>query len=686
MIKLRTAILLCLAAGGPIAPIVVAAPRVMLVESFTNYSCPDCPIADAVTNAFLAACGPVLVLGVQYHAAWPDADDPYYLDTAVDADGRSDYYSLFAVPAVRSDGEATPDSSPPALAAAAGMHLGAEAPFTIGVEQAIHGEKISVTATVTAVGAVPADNLVLRMALVETEIHLVEPIGGNGETDFYNTVRAMLPGHAGTALAISQGESQVFVQSATIDAAWNLANIRAVVWVQDDGTHEVLQAGSTAPRPTQAFFYGASETADVVALASLHSFGSLLTNYGTLADVYDIHIAPGLPAGWSGSVCVGATCYPPWITDVAVGLAGGARIAITVDVQPLEASGSGTMTLAATSRANPTQSWTRVFKVISDDVPVLLVDNDGGASRESWYTSALDASGQFFATWDHTANGAPTAAQLGKFPGVVWTANDNLPPLAAGDMAALAGFLDGGGRLLISDSRLGWTCTPPMPLATPDTYTWYTRYMGASFIGTALGDDSISGVGGDPIGDGLSFNLGGGTGAAVRFDSSLEIAPGAGAFACLMFDADLEAGIRHAHDPFRVVYLTYEFETQDSEESRNLVMDRSLAWLASPLVGVPGDRLPPLAVGPTAVPNPFNPATRIAFTVGGVVPVPVRVAIHDLRGRFVRILWDGPAAPGECTLTWDGRTGAGALAASGVYLLRVRVADVRRSLRLTLAR
>ena len=67
-------------------------------------------------------------------------------------------------------------------------------------------------------------------------------------------------------------------------------------------------------------------------------------------------------------------------------------------------------------------------------------------------------------------------------------------------------------------------------------------------------------------------------------------------------------------------------------------------------------------------PNPFNPATEIAFDLprGGAV----RVSVHDTRGRLVRVLAERHFAAGRHRLRWDGTDGRGAALASGVYLVR----------------
>lgn len=79
-------------------------------------------------------------------------------------------------------------------------------------------------------------------------------------------------------------------------------------------------------------------------------------------------------------------------------------------------------------------------------------------------------------------------------------------------------------------------------------------------------------------------------------------------------------------------------------------------------------------------PNPFNPATEIAFDLERSGPV--RVTVHDVRGRLVKVLADGPYAAGSHRLRWEGTDAADVALASGVYLVRAvadGVVDVRRA-------
>ena len=77
--------------------------RIVLLESFTNVSCPPCATANPVTHQFVEDYGTPLVLNVQYHMSWPSATDPFYLNALVDNDAARAYYGVNAVPDLEID-------------------------------------------------------------------------------------------------------------------------------------------------------------------------------------------------------------------------------------------------------------------------------------------------------------------------------------------------------------------------------------------------------------------------------------------------------------------------------------------------------------------------------------------------------------------------------------------------------
>jgi hypothetical protein len=87
------------------------------------------------------------------------------------------------------------------------------------------------------------------------------------------------------------------------------------------------------------------------------------------------------------------------------------------------------------------------------------------------------------------------------------------------------------------------------------------------------------------------------------------------------------------------------------------------------LTGVPASPAPATVRLEPAVPNPFNPTTRIVFTVDREREL--AVTVHDVRGRAVTELARGSFTAGPHEVVWNGADGAGAPVASGVYLVRL---------------
>ena len=85
-----------------------------------------------------------------------------------------------------------------------------------------------------------------------------------------------------------------------------------------------------------------------------------------------------------------------------------------------------------------------------------------------------------------------------------------------------------------------------------------------------------------------------------------------------------------------------------------------------------------------AHPNPFNPMTRIRYTVAE--DGPVHLAVYDAAGRHIRTLIQREHVAGQHELTWFGRDDAGRAQASGTYLLRLETSTGVGSSRLTLVR
>jgi hypothetical protein len=86
-----------------------------------------------------------------------------------------------------------------------------------------------------------------------------------------------------------------------------------------------------------------------------------------------------------------------------------------------------------------------------------------------------------------------------------------------------------------------------------------------------------------------------------------------------------------------------------------------------------GDELPPVQRLPRIRGYAANPLGDAGATVQVELAeaAEVRVDVHDLQGRRIHTLADGPLRRGTTALRWDGRTADGARAAAGVYFARL---------------
>ncbi len=75
-------------------------------------------------------------------------------------------------------------------------------------------------------------------------------------------------------------------------------------------------------------------------------------------------------------------------------------------------------------------------------------------------------------------------------------------------------------------------------------------------------------------------------------------------------------------------------------------------------------------------PNPFNPETRIAYSVPVDSPTGSRMAleIYNLRGQRIRT-FDPDSDPGWHEVTWDGKDDRGMVQATGTYVTRYVCGD-----------
>jgi len=92
------------------------------------------------------------------------------------------------------------------------------------------------------------------------------------------------------------------------------------------------------------------------------------------------------------------------------------------------------------------------------------------------------------------------------------------------------------------------------------------------------------------------------------------------------------------------------------------------------------DEIPAVTALAGIFPNPFNPVTRVAFSLKKKGHVSMR--IYDVSGRLVRVLVDEIREAGAYEVMWDGTNNGGRATASGIYFCRMEAADYQRTVKM----
>ena len=83
-------------------------------------------------------------------------------------------------------------------------------------------------------------------------------------------------------------------------------------------------------------------------------------------------------------------------------------------------------------------------------------------------------------------------------------------------------------------------------------------------------------------------------------------------------------------------------------------------------------------------PNPFNPATKVAYTMPAAGRLTLKV--FNVRGELVRVLLDGEVPQGAGHVMWDGCADGGAPVSSGVYFCEAKSPTEKLVHKMTLVR
>ena len=133
--------------------------------------------------------------------------------------------------------------------------------------------------------------------------------------------------------------------------------------------------------------------------------------------------------------------------------------------------------------------------------------------------------------------------------------------------------------------------------------------------------------------------------------------------------------------PVLGIYLWPNFQVFDTYEEEILYLkswiSQRLSWMDSQILQLNVDKYNEIikyAVH-NAYPNPYNSTVNIKYDLQG--PSNVKIAIHDILGREIKILLNTRQLPGSKMIQWDSTDNSGDKVAAGVYLYSLEIDGLR---------
>jgi len=229
--------------------------RYPLYETFTSSTCPPCAPANTQMESVFAL-NPGEYSSIKYQTSWPGSGDPYYTTEGGD---RRTYYGINSVPRVEIDG-GWDNNGNNVTQAVFDQFQNVPAFVQMAATFSQFSKTVETTVDITSLADINSNNLALFAVIYEHATY--NNVGTNGETEFINVVKKMMPSAQGQSLgALSQGATVSRTLSYTFNGSYTLPpnanspanlniehtvedfeNLGVIAWIQDLNTKEIFQS------------------------------------------------------------------------------------------------------------------------------------------------------------------------------------------------------------------------------------------------------------------------------------------------------------------------------------------------------------------------------------------------------------------------------------------------------------
>lgn len=483
---------------------------------------------------------------------------------------RKTYYNITGTPTVKADGIVAAGATQASYTTAYNTRNAIDSPVNISMQVTV-GAAINVAIQVTSTAAFTGTGLKFHTALIARDI---DTTGSYSQTNYQWVMLDMAPTASGQTFNIAPGQTVNLNASFPIPTWLSLAEMAVVGFVQNDATKEILNA----------------------------KYGQIPLTFPSLS-LLDYDIIDNIGGTPNQIPEAGETCHlivtlgnvPPFATatGVSVQLSSTDPDVIVIDGQsnianiPPNGSASNqtdpfvfeisetveshftTLHVTVTADGGYTNSYD--IETLIGFPQILLVDDDGTASYQTYFKGDLETLNYGYWVWTTNTQGAPTAAYLSGFDVVIWHTGMMTSTLNTAEQTAVAGYLDGGGKLFMSSENLGDEL---------GSTTFYQNYFHATTLNNHVTTTTLAGVAGNPVSAGTNLLL---LGGAYWPDQQSSINVTAPATALYKYNnAGQEPGALNYSDGYALVYFAFPYEclapNPTSATPRATVLGNILEW------------------------------------------------------------------------------------------------------------
>lgn len=643
---MKKLILLTAITASFIGAAVAQSKRMVLVEEFTGASCPPCASQNPAFNAFLDK-NKDKAIAIKYQINIPGAD-PMYNENPTEVRTRFTKYNPSGVPSAILNGF-TPVGGANDYTGFTGNITQARlddeyakaSPYSLNLTYKLNaaGDSAFAKMVVKSISDVAVTgNRRAYIVFVEEKISYDKSAGSNGEKEFFNVMKKVLPADTGVVMPslMSKGDSAVFEVKWKLANIHNIATLAAVGFVQDRVSNSksagmfnytTYEAAYCPPSLPFKMTVGGKENYRNAAVINTNATQKVDFDFATTSsgDTYKIKLTKGLPKTWTAKMIIDGVEYADSATFT------GSKDAVKVISIAVTTDGL-TDTKGTVGMAIGSTSSIKTYKVYGSllaltPVTTLVIQKDPNTSPSRLNTALTTTKNPFVQVTDVEFSALKNDVLNKDMIKHIWFNDGALITgnITENEITALSTYLDNGGKLLMSSAMFGYesaaAATGTLQTAMTGFYNNYLKAGDYVIPGNPNVDldhrgDSIVVDSADPN---FSIIQGGtSTGTTAIYGDIIPV--GADAKPFLFWregedevDPNNVAGIYYedAAKGSKVIFTTVQFATLKEAAYRSAFADRSIKWFDGIAASINDIKVDNDAI--KLYPNPSDKVSSIVF-------------------------------------------------------------------------